>query len=140
LIADGLGVAMIAFSGGNTTTVIAGLGVFVFGGPIVHLAHSNTDGLISLGIRVASIGLFVLGGVLVGNAIFDDSVHNSAEVTVGGVAIIASVAGALTAIVLDASLFAFDIKSVRPRYESAGLAPVIDPKHGSYGLRFHVAF
>jgi hypothetical protein len=136
LLVDGLGVGLIVLSSGADVVgfAVAALGTLTIGSPIVHFAHSNTQGaVISLGIRVASLGLSVLGVVLIADDVFNDSSDGDSRAIVGGASLILSFAGEIAAITIDASLLAFVPKS-RSSYEpAAGIAPWFDPKRGSYG-------
>jgi hypothetical protein len=142
LIADGLSLGLIAVSLGEDEADVAlvGVGLLTIASPLVHFVQENTQGgLISLGIRGVSVGLFVLGGVLLADSFFDDSSSNDGGEFVGGVLLIVSLAGELAAISVDASLLAFRPKHPSRRQSATGVAPWIDPRRGSYGLRFGLA-
>ncbi len=138
LLVDLSGVALLV--GGAAADeemfAIAGLAVIGLGSPIVHFAHQNSSAaVISFAIRATSIGLLFLGVVLISQGIFsDEGSFDSASGAIGVVAAIASVPGALAAVIVDASLLAFD-KRPRSR-QRASLAPWVDTRRGSYGVRF----
>lgn len=144
LLVDGLGIGLIVFAAGANESDVAliGVGVLTIGGPLLHFVHENTQGgLISLGIRALSLGLFVLGGFIAANTIFDDnSSDDDTEALVGGALVIVGLGGEITAVVVDASVLAFvPAKTRSARKTAAGVAPWIDPQRGSYGLRFGLA-
>jgi hypothetical protein len=139
LTVDVSGIAMIAFTGENEVFGVTGLFALGLGAPIVHWAHGNTNGgLISFGIRASSVGLLFLGAFLVADDIFDEEdLDDDSQEVLGTICLIASIAGGITAAVLDAGVFGYDTKRREPRYTN--LAPWIDPQRGNYGLRFGIA-
>jgi hypothetical protein len=136
LIADALGIGLIVF-GDESDIIFVGIGVLGLGAPLVHFAHANVDGgLISLAIRAGSIGLLVLGGALVGNAIFDDrSSSSETRNTFGAVLIVASIVGGLTGLIVDAAVLGYETKTRKRDYSTTSVAPWFDPARGSYGVR-----
>lgn len=143
LLSDLTGVGLIALIAAEEeeALAVAGFVVFGLGSPIVHFAHGNTPaGVISFGIRATSIGLLFLGGVLLSETLFDDGDGGNFDDTtqvIGTVAVIASLPGALTAVIVDASLLAFEQR--RPEPQRSSLTPWIDPRRGSYGVRFSLS-
>ncbi len=132
---SGIGLLGLAVAVDEEMLAVAGLVVIALGSPVVHFAHQNgSAGVISFAIRATSIGLLFLGGVLIADGIFDDS-ETSDDTThsIGVVAAIASVPGALAAIIIDASLLAFDMRPRAP--QRASVTPWIDTRRGSYGVR-----
>lgn len=134
---SGLGVLGLAVAVDEEMLAIAGLVVIGLGSPVVHLAHEKgSAAVISFAIRATSIGLLFLGGLLISEGLFDDDdgTFNEATESIGVIAAIASIPGALAAIIVDASLLAFDTRPRVPR--RASLTPWIDTRRGSYGVRF----
>jgi hypothetical protein len=139
LLSDGLSLAALVLLRDADDFSAVGLGLLVLGSPIVHFAHENLgSGAISLGIRAASLGLFGGGLVLVVEDDVFDGGGSSEDNTLGGVLIVASVAGIIAAIAIDASLLAYD-KAAASRSEMARFAPWLDPKRGTYGIRYALA-
>jgi hypothetical protein len=139
LLVDVSSIVMLALVAEDEIVGVTGLVMLGLGSPIVHWAHGNTNGgVVSFGIRATSIGLLFLGGLLLANDVFDDdgSRDDSTEI-LGTASIIASIAGGLTAVILDASLFGYDTKRREPHYTN--LTPWFDPQRGNYGLHFAVA-
>jgi hypothetical protein len=136
LLIDLTGIGLVALSAEDEGFTVAGLIVIGLGSPIVHFAHQNSSaGVISFAIRATSIGLLFLGAALIADGfISDDGSSGDTLESIGVVAAIASIPGALAAVIIDASLLAFDTRPRAP--ERASLTPWIDTRRGSYGLRF----
>lgn len=120
LLADALSVGLV-YAGGTHdqgAVVVAGLGAYGLGGPVVHLGHGR-DGL-----AVASIGLRgglpILGGVI---GFFADT---SSLTRAAGIAI-GVIAGAATASALDISLLAREAVPVakQPAVSAFSVTPAL---------------
>jgi hypothetical protein len=138
LLSDGFSLAMLVLLRDENEYAFVSLGLLVIGSPIIHFAHENIGGgAISLGVRAASLGLFVGGLVLIVDEVFDHE-NSGADNVFGGVLVVASIAGILAAIAVDASVLGYD-KAATPRSETARFAPWLDPKRGTYGIRYALA-
>lgn len=132
---DALSVGVgVATEGEILLASLIGLGL---GAPLVHIAHANyTRAFISFGVRGACIGLFILGIVALFDDSFDDDGGSETKETLGTVLTIGSFTGMLVMIGVDAAALAFEEK---PKPVRMGFAPLLDPRRGSYGVRFALA-
>jgi hypothetical protein len=123
-----------------TGFVVAGLGTYALGGPIIHFAHKQpTRGFGSFGLRV---GLPLVGiSIGVGLAAGCGSGEGSEWCAVGAIIFGGVIAGggALTAMIVDDSILGKAPKN--PKKDEAarssfrlGLAPIFDPKKRTLGM------
>jgi len=119
LAVDGasLGLIVLGYAAGSFGFAVVGELGLLLAAPIVHFAHGNILGLLSLGLRVASAALIVVG---IGSTSDDEPNKSDALATAGLVGF-----GVTT--VLDAALLSFE-----PR--GASVVPYADA-HGGFGLR-----
>lgn len=143
LIADVTGTALIALSIDSEDSAgyaLGGLAILTLASPIIHLGNSNARGAgISLAIRLGSVGLLLFGAVAIAASIddsFDGGSSSGIWPPVGVISVILSLAGAAAAVVIDASLLAFKEKPRKARDSAVDVAPLLDPVHGGYGMRF----
>ena len=124
----------------STGFVLAGLGTYALGGPIIHFAHDQpARGFTSLGLRVGlpGAGVLVGAGLLMGCPPNDEGWCAVGAVIFGGVI---AVGGALTAMIIDDSMLGRAPKNPpkdqvrRTTAFRAGLAPLFDPKKRALGL------
>jgi len=105
--------AALAFVVGGSASGSAGASLFGLGGyllatPIVHAVHRNSWALPSLGMRVGSVGLLVLGSLVTFGGCFtlgeEDPPGCGSAQTVGGVLVVTGLVGTFGSIALDAVL------------------------------------
>jgi hypothetical protein len=115
-----------------------GLGVWLIGAPIAHVANDNAESAaISFGLRLGTLALTGGGLLLVAQSAFDDSSAGSGT-GFGAVLFIIGLAGMIGAVAVDPSLLAFG-KPVRPKTRGFVIVPWIEPEQGRAGVRFALA-
>jgi hypothetical protein len=125
LLADGLslGVAALGFENDLRGIGWIGIGGLLLAAPIVHFAHENVIGVLSLGLRVACAGLIVLGYAAAWASESDSEGGVGGSLSLFYTGIIAS---GITSLI-DATVLA-----VEP--SSAVVAPYVDAR-GGVGLK-----
>jgi hypothetical protein len=122
LLADGgsLGLMLAGFGRGTGALgLIGGFGLLL-ATPVVHLAHGNVLGFLSLGLRVTCAVMMAVG---LGGSFDDDETTDTGRTELAAAGLI----GLGVTIVLDAALLAF-----QPR---GGIVTPYADAHGGFGLR-----
>jgi hypothetical protein len=123
-----------------TGFVVAGLGTYALGGPIIHFAHQQpARGFTSLGLRVGlpGAGILVGTGLLLGCPPNDEGWCAVGAVIFGGVI---AVGGALTAMIIDDSMLGRAPRNPpkdtarRTNTFRAGFASLFDPRKKALGV------
>ena len=106
----------------NTTLLLSGYGVYVFGPPIVHFAHRKVGiGFADMGIRIAApVVLALAGNALAGRGGSSGELFASGEGTAAGFLV-----GYAGAVALDAALFARE--RVKRNAHAAWYTPQVVP-------------
>jgi hypothetical protein len=126
-----------------TGFVVAGLGTYALGGPIIHFAHRQPGrGFTSLGLRVGLPGAGILIGVGLAASCAGESGETAGWCVVGAVIFggVVAVGGALTAMIIDDSILGRAPKNPprdtarRTSTFRAGLAPLFDPRKKALGI------
>ena len=140
----GLGAAVIGLSGnsssGSGAENVAGVlmvSTFVLGGPVVHAAHGQWGKAgASLGLRLGAPAAGALGGFLAGSA---SCPHDDGDVPCSAVgAGIGLIAGAATAIIVDAVMIAYEPEQTATR--GVRVVPVLIAEHDRWGAGLSCAF
>jgi hypothetical protein len=137
VLADSLSLGMLAFE----PTALPAFGCMLLLSPIVHFAQGDaSDGWASLGLRLVSMTVILLGAVLyLGSVTADEDVEEPkphAGAKIAGLTLgIIGTGGLLTTMVLDAAFLAFTHDDVAPSHGYAHLSPWADPISGSAGLQ-----
>jgi hypothetical protein len=114
--------------------MLAGLGTYALGGPIVHFSHGQTGrGFASLGLRVGGSVFSAISGGLLGalaSAGCDDGWCQLEGIAIGG--IIGFTSGILAGSIVDNAVLAY--KTAPPPASSWSVIPSYHPVTGQAGL------